>query len=477
MQTEINYKSCLNEFKKSMEGGSEFEMLIDGISKNIPTNRIRWLEIGIGDGHYLKKIVNRLEMMGYVIEVTGVDCSKESTREAKKIFPNSQIINQDFLDISLEGKFDVCSFNQSIYYFHNKRQVIDKCKENLAEGGLIVNVCWSDKDSIYKYHKKVFGEWTLGGFSSEDFINLVSSYADLNVAYDELFKGRVNFGLWRNKSSLIKNLQVISRIPLSRGTPATTYEYASKMLSKFRDNEIRVNEVVIAKKSYKIKNLDRPSIELNLKKRFPNYKHKVSKVRGDLEALFMCSWEKETEYLSSYIPSGRVLEICCAAGLKTVILAKYHNVIAIDINESRLRAAKHNAVLFGVNNNTKFLNVNADNKDALIKLGQFDAIFVDVDWRENLSDPIKKQNINPFKTSPATDRLYKNLRNIYPDIPIIFKVSPFVRVKKMLELDPCIIEELYIDGKFLSYNVYYSKFILEPRWQEIHLLSKDLTKE
>lgn len=162
------------------------------------------------------------------------------------------------------------------------------------------------------------------------------------------------------------------------------------MLSKFRDNETRVNGVVIAKKSYKIKNLDRPSIELNLKKRFPNYKHKASKVRGDLKALFMCSWEKETEYVSSYVPSGRVLKICCVAGLKTVILAKHHNVIAIDINGSRLRAAKHNAVLFEVNNNTKFLNVNADSKDALIKLGQFDAIFVDVDWRENLSDPIKK---------------------------------------------------------------------------------------
>jgi len=29
--------------------------------------------------------------------------------------------------------------------------------------------------------------------------------------------------------------------------------------------------------------------------------------------------------------------------------------------------------------------------------------------------------------------------------------KPFVRVKDLTNLDPCIIEELYIDEKFLSY--------------------------
>ena len=99
---------------------------------------------------------------------------------------------------------------------------------------------------------------------------------------------------------------------------------------------------------------------------------------------------------------------------------------------------------------------------------------MDVDWRENLSHPIKKQNIDPFKTCPKTDKLYINLRKLYPKIPIIFKISPFVRVKDLTKLDPCVIEELYIDEKFLSYNVYFDPKIKRSHWQAIHFFNKEV---
>ncbi|MFT4311857.1 MAG: hypothetical protein ACMXYF_01375, partial [Candidatus Woesearchaeota archaeon] len=162
------------------------------------------------------------------------------------------------------------------------------------------------------------------------------------------------------------------------------------------------------------------------------------------------------------------------AGLKSIILAKKHKVVAIDINEDRLNNARDNAVLFEVAKNTEFKNVNAENLNELKKLGDFDAIYIDVDWREDLSHPIKKQNIDPFKTCPRTDKLYKNLRKLHPKTPIIFKISPFVRVKDLTKLDSCVIEELYIDGKFLSYNVYFDPKIKKSRWQGIHLFNKEV---
>ena len=133
-----------------------------------------------------------------------------------------------------------------------------------------------------------------------------------------------------------------------------------------------------------------------------------------------------------------------------------------------------NARLFGVNKKVEFKNINAEDTKEIKKLGDFDVIYIDVDWRENLSHPIKKQNLNPFKTCPKTDKLYKNLRALFPKTPIIFKISPFVRVKDLIKLDPCVIEELYIDGKFLSYNVYFDQKIKKPRWQEIHLSNRRL---
>jgi SAM-dependent methyltransferase len=471
--SKIDYNACLEEFKKSLVNGSEFDILLKGILKNISTNRIRWFDVGVGNGNYLKKIVDALEKKGFIVEVTGIDANKESLEKAKQRFPRGKFILGDFLDENLYEKYDVFNFNQSLYYFHNKNFVIEKCLKNLSEGGLLIGVCWSKKDKIFQFHQEVFGEYTLGAFTSEDLKNLLGNYSELSLVYDKLFEGKIDFGLWKNEESLMKNLEVISRIPVSSEPIKENYELSKKLIQKKNKKEKRFNGVVIAKKSYSIPNFNRKSIEEQLVKRFPNYKEKIKYIKGDLEALFMGSWEKETEYLSEYVNSGRVLEICCAAGLKSVILGKKHDVVAIDINEDRLNSARENADLFGVKNKIDFKKINAENTKEIEKLGKFDVIYIDIDWRENLNDPIKKQNINPFKTQPPTDKLYKNLRKIHPNTPIIFKISPFVRVKDLKKLDPCLIEELYIDNKFLSYNVYFDPKIKKTRLQEIHLHNKD----
>jgi len=99
MNNKLDYEECLKEFKKSLIGGSEFNILIKGITKNISTNRIRWFDIGIGDGHYLKKIVNALEEQGFIVEVTGIDVDERSVKEAQRIFPEGKIIQGDFLNV------------------------------------------------------------------------------------------------------------------------------------------------------------------------------------------------------------------------------------------------------------------------------------------------------------------------------------------------------------------------------------------
>lgn len=475
MKENLNYNECLKEFKKSFGGGSELDILIEGIIKGISTNRIRWFDVGIGNGHYLKKIVNSLEKKGFMVEVTGIDNDEESVKEARSVFPNGRIIYGDFLETDLEGKFDVFSFNQSMYYFRNKNLIVEKCLKNLAEGGLLICVCWSEKDKILQFHKSIFGKRGSREFTSEEFKELISKKNELDLVWNKLFKGTINFKIWKNPENLKKILYVISRIPFLDGISKRKLRIAKKLINKQKNEGIRINGVIIAKKHYDIPNFTREKIEALLKKRFPNYRKKIPLIKGDLEALFMGSWEKETEYLSDYIDSGKVLEICCGAGLKSVILAKKHKVVAVDINEDRLNAAKSNAILFGVAKNIKFKRVNAENLNELKKLGgNFDAIYADIDWREDLSHPIKKQKIDPFKTSPRTDKLYKNLRNLHPKTPIIFKVSPFARVKDLTKLDPCVIEELYIDGKFLSYNVYFDPKIKKSRWQEIHLFNRDI---
>lgn len=161
------------------------------------------------------------------------------------------------------------------------------------------------------------------------------------------------------------------------------------------------------------------------------------------------------------------LELCCAAGCKSVILGRRHDVIALDINKKRIRSAIKNSKLFGVLGKIRFICGSVLNSSLLSSLGKFSAIFIDADWRENLHDPIKKQNLDPIKTTPRTDKLFTLLRKVFPNSALVFKVSPFVRVKDMRHLGPCKIEEFYINGKFLCYYVYYSSRIKSNSYKKV----------
>ncbi len=467
----MDYELCLNEFKKSLDGGSEFSYLIEGITKNISTNKIRWFDVGLGDGKYLKKIVSKLEELGFEVEVTGIDISETSIQKAKMLIPNGNFYLGDFSTFDISNKYDIFCFNQSLYYFHNKNSVIDKCVKNLSEGGLLIGVAWSPRDKIFQFHKKLFGEYTIGAFSSEDIFKIFKQYLNCKIVYNKLFKGEVNFKRWKKSRRILnQNIHVISRIPLLDNVTENQEVKALKFIKGQKDNSLRANGVILLKKSYEL-NLDNKKLFEILYNKFPSYKNLIKRMKGDNESKFMASWERETEYLSEKIPRGRILEICCSSGFRSIILAKNHKVTSMDFNNDRLKDARINAKLFNVSKNINFLNRDISKNKSLDNLGEFDMILVDTDWRVNLTDPIKKQELDPTKTTPRTDKLFNELRKRYPFVPIVLKVSPFARVKELKKLGHCIIERLYIDEKFLSYNVYFSPKIKKSKIREIHLFT------
>jgi len=468
----MEYNHCLNEFKKSLLGGSEKEITYDTIINQISTNRIRWLDVGIGDGKYLNKIIQNLKENGFKIDLTGIDISKKALELAKKRFPKAKLIPSKFSNAKLEEKYDVIHLSQSLYYLGDKKSAIKKLANHLAEGGLLIIVLWSEKDALYKLHKEIFSTKTNSTFTAEKTFKLLLNFKEFNNIKKLYFQGRIDFSRWKTSNAkLHQMINIISRIPVN-GTradpPRNILENVKKKL-KYADTGKRINGIIVAKKSYDIKNFNKRSILYGLKNKFPSYAQNVAKLSGDLEALFMASWQKETDYLSKQFSSGRILEIGCGAGFRSVIFAKRHKVIAIESNKKRISFAKKNVRLFGYANKIQFICKDASNLKTLKGLGEFSAIFVDTDWRENLKDPLKKHSINPFKTNPKTDVLYKNLRKLFPKTPIIFKVSPFSKVEEMRNLGKCKIEELHINNKFLAYNVYFSPKIKTKQYLKVSL--------
>ena len=465
-----NYHTNLVAFKKSLIGGSEKDILLREIKRHASSNRLRWLDLGIGSGDFSGKLIRALELGGFDIYLTGVDVDKKALDLARNKFPNANFICSDFENLKLNDKFDIIYLSQSLYYSKSKKKLINYLASHLAEGGLLIVVLWSKNDTLYKLHKKVYSN-NFGLYHSEKAYDLLSSFKCFDKIIKKTFKGKVNLTEWKDSESYLNLVEkIISRIAsvdITKKSPKL--KLLRKELAKLSDLEPRENGIIIAKKKYSIFGFSRRNVLDLLKLRFPNYKEKVSLLSGDKEALFMGSWEKETEYLSKYTSPERVLELCSAAGLRSIILAKQHQVVAIENNLQRINAARKNARLFSCSNKITFILGDVCNKKLLISLGDFSTIYIDADWRKNMKDPIKKQSLNPFQTTPRTDKLLYLVRTIFPKSSIILKISPFVRAKDLQRLGFCKIEEVYIDNKFLSYNVYFSPKIKENSYTQIFL--------
>ena len=211
----MNYQKSLSIFKKTLGGKSSTPTIYKSILNLTPTNRIRLLDIGIGDGTYLKRIINELLKAGFNVSVTGIDVCKSSLNIASKIFPNDVMINTEFENAKLNGKYDIIFMSHSFYYLKNKNRALKKILTHLSEGGLLIIILWSKKDSIYKLHNKLFTKNNKSPtLTAEDAYKLVlknkKEFQKSKLIY---FSGDVKFKKWRESTKVMRSsLEVISRI-------------------------------------------------------------------------------------------------------------------------------------------------------------------------------------------------------------------------------------------------------------------------
>nr|VFK45533.1 MAG: RNA cap guanine-N2 methyltransferase [Candidatus Kentron sp. TC] len=448
------YGDCLETLKDSMVGSSELELIIAEIRRKSPTNRIDWLDIGIGDGRFAKKIVDRLIAEGFEIDLTGIEPIKNSFEAAKKRFPNAIIHNDKIENVRLDNKFDVVSFFQSLHYINDKRPVLGEITNRLTEGGVLITTLWSRKDSLYQLSKRLFPN--NGRIVAEEYFNLIEDFKDYEDVSIKYFKGGIDFNkLLESEDNIISMLMVISRYSLeTRKIGFSMENLITEIRRNFEGIGERINGVVISRKSYEIIGLKEKNDRL-LKRKFPSFGERIHELQGDEEAKFMCAWESETRYLCrEFDKKNNILEICCGIGGMSIVLGKAFETHAIDINPDRIRCAESNAETFGISN-VKFYCRDVLDENTYSDIRDIDLILVDVDWRSSLDDPIKKQPLSPMKTTPNTEALLNLLKSSYPQVPIIFKVSPFARVDDLQSIGFCKIDSMFIDGVFSAYNVYF----------------------
>jgi tRNA G37 N-methylase Trm5 len=186
---------------------------------------------------------------------------------------------------------------------------------------------------------------------------------------------------------------------------------------------------------------------------------------GDNEGLLFTNYQKASIHTALRIKESlgeiSILELCCGVGGMTVFLAKYHpKIIAVDLNEKRIEAAKINAKTFGVGGKTEFIIGDVLDEKLLLNAKQkgVQTVVIDVEWRDRPTEPWNSYASNIANTIPSTTLLFEKVNRLVTS-NIIMHMAPNVIKSQLRQLGRCEIEEISLQGKIKFLNVYFGELI------------------
>lgn len=149
------------------------------------------------------------------------------------------------------------------------------------------------------------------------------------------------------------------------------------------------------------------------------------------DGLEQSSAESISEYIAQRFKrilnrNATVIDLTCGVGGNTIFLAKYFKVLAVDSNPVHIYCAKHNAKLYGVENNIEFIVGNAEDN-----IRDCQAFFID------------PQRIREGKTK--TRSLYNSQPDITKLLPKMEKVTKNICLKISPAFNYAEVEELFDD--------------------------------
>lgn len=170
-------------------------------------------------------------------------------------------------------------------------------------------------------------------------------------------------------------------------------------------------------------------------------------IKADAASYEMANYEAIAEHMAERLKDNKIAELCCGVGITAIQLAKFSEVVGVDINKEYIENAKYNAKLYGVNMNFivgDVLDIN------LLKKIKANIIVLDPDWSSGDDKSLHVANIS--ETKPALDKLYnlakKNTKNI------CFRFPGTMDVDQIRKLGNCEIENIFLENKF-KFNIAY----------------------
>jgi len=171
----------------------------------------------------------------------------------------------------------------------------------------------------------------------------------------------------------------------------------------------------------------------------------------DEEGLFSLALESVALHIAEKTPGESVVDAFCGAGGSAIGFArKGKKVVAIDNDAHRLSMARHNAKLFGVDENIEFIQ--GDCRD-IIPSFSTDSVFLDPPWGGTDYNKAEKFSLSDFE--PDGLKLLEPSFSVTPSVvlrlPKNFALEELDELGREYET-----EQNTLDGRLLHYCVYFS---------------------